>query len=515
MFLISHTTLIVQAYLGSLSFLWLNGCLLLFVMTRLCLLPFPILGIVTGEVADITSTVEHQEMIYYLIHKVTVVAHDDNTPLEALQILFEHLQGNDVQIVRRLVEHQEVRIAHQHRTEVKPPAFSAAQFIDVTMLSFGSKEEVLQKLRSGKPLAVAQFDDFGNVADYIDHLHLFVKLKSVLRIVTEANCLTNIQCATVWFHQSHQYLDKGRFSGTVVTDNTHLLVTGKDIREIIQYFQITKRLTQVVGLEYLVADVRSLHIEFDVGIVKTLLCHLLQFIESIFAITRLVSACLRHTAHPLQLGTIQVVGTFDFYRLSIDPFLSFLQIVAVVSFVRIDRTVVYFDNLRTYPVEEVTVVSHHQQSQVRTPQILFQPLGHVEVKVVGRLIQNQQIGFGNQGVGQRHTLQLSARKVLYLLVEVAYLQLRKYLFGFLLIIPSFLLIHAKQEFIHTGMTFGCQASFVLLNQIHGAVAMMKAGFEHRQFFGVMRTLLQIAHAKVSTKGYLSLVVTFLTRQDTQ
>ena len=45
--------------------------------------------------------------------------------------------------------------------------------------------------------------------------------------------------------------------------------------------------------------------------------------------------------------------------------------------------------------------------------------------------------------------------------------------------------------------------------------MMETGFEHGQFFGIRGALFQIAHTKVSAKGYLSLVVTLFSREDVE
>ena len=85
---------------------------------------------------------------------------------------------------------------------------------------------------------------------------------------------------------------------------------------------------------------------------------------------------------------------------------------------------------------------HHQQSEVGAAQIIFQPFGHIQVEVVGRLIQYKEIGFGDKRIGKRHTFQLSTGQRLHLLIEIADFELGKNLFGFLLILPGLLMIHA-------------------------------------------------------------------------
>ena len=167
----------------------------------------------------------------------------------------------------------------------------------------------------------------------------------------------------------------------------------------------------------------------------------------------------------------------------------------------------------TDAVEEVTVVRHHQQAEVGAAQVFFEPFRHIEVEVVGRLVEYQQVGFGDEGIGKCHALQLPAGEVFYQLVEVADFELRKDLFRFLLILPGLLVIHADKDFIQSGMSFRLHAALVLLYQLDGAVAMMEAGFEHGQFFGVLRVLLQIAYAQIAPEGDGAGVIAFLAGKD--
>ncbi len=60
------------------------------------------------------------------------------------------------------------------------------------MLRFGSKQEMLKELGYRQFLAVAQFYDLGNILYHINHRHLFVKLETVLRIITETNRFADI-----------------------------------------------------------------------------------------------------------------------------------------------------------------------------------------------------------------------------------------------------------------------------------------------------------------------------------
>ena len=192
---------------------------------------------------------------------------------------------------------------------------------------------MLQELGCSQLLAISQFDDFGNILHHVDDLHLLIKLQAVLRIVSETDCLTDIQCSTVRLLFAHQYFNERGLSRTIVSHDAHLLITGKDIREIFQNLQITETLVQMIRLKNLGADVRGFHIQFHIAVVETLLRHFLQFVESFFPITRFMSACLGHTAHPLQLCAVQVIGTGYFGIGRLDTLLPLFQVIAVISFI--------------------------------------------------------------------------------------------------------------------------------------------------------------------------------------
>ena len=81
------------------------------------------------------------------------------------------------------------------------------------------------------------------------------------------------------------------------------------------------------------ADVGSLHVQLYISIVEALFGYFFQFIESIFTVTRLVSACLGHAAHPFQFRAIKVIGTGYLGIGRLDAFLAFFQIIAIISFV--------------------------------------------------------------------------------------------------------------------------------------------------------------------------------------
>ena len=59
-----------------------------------------------------------------------------------------------------------------------------------------------------------------------------------------------------------------------------------------------------------------------------------------------------------------------------------------------------FQDAVGHPVDEVAVVADEQQAAVPAGQLLFAPGHRVDVKVVGGLVHDQQVGVGEQEAGQ-------------------------------------------------------------------------------------------------------------------
>ena len=88
-----------------------------------------------------------------------------------------------------------------------------------------------------------------------------------------------------------------------------------------------------------------------------------------------------------------------------------------------------FKDVRAYTIEEVAVVGDEKQALDVTTEVSFQPFDHVEVEVVGRFVEHEQVGFGQEHVGQSHTFDLSAGELCDRLVEIRDVKFREYLLG--------------------------------------------------------------------------------------
>ncbi|MPN06488.1 hypothetical protein SDC9_153744 [bioreactor metagenome] len=98
--------------------------------------------------------------------------------------------------------------------------------------------------------------------------------------------------------------------------------------------------------------------------------------------------CLWLAAHPVQFLPQQVTGFIGLSILRRHPFFPFFQMIGVVAFIGEDIPFIDLQYLVANPVEEVTVVRHHQQADIVAGEMFFEPLHHFEVEVVGRLVHD-------------------------------------------------------------------------------------------------------------------------------
>ena len=108
-------------------------------------------------------------MVHEPVEEMPVVGYDDECTAEFLQILFQYVEGDDVEIVRRLVHHQEVRLLHQYGEKVEPALFASAESADLAVEHIVREQETSEK---------------GRVIDYLQNGVVRVEFHSALSVIS-------------------------------------------------------------------------------------------------------------------------------------------------------------------------------------------------------------------------------------------------------------------------------------------------------------------------------------------
>ena len=150
------------------------------VLRFICRFVGAVLSVVAREVVYVALSLEDEDVVDHLIHEVAVVADDDDASSEILQVFLEDLQGDDVEVVGGLVENKEVRVAHQHGTEVEPSSLASTELGDIGVLFLRCEEEMLKELAGAESLSVSEVNIFCDVAYGINHFLVVAEGESLL-----------------------------------------------------------------------------------------------------------------------------------------------------------------------------------------------------------------------------------------------------------------------------------------------------------------------------------------------
>ena len=147
-------------------------------------------------------------------------------------------------------------------------------------------------------------------------------------------------------------------------------------------------------------------------------------------------------------------------------------------------------------VQEIAVVSHHQQGHSATLQVVFQPLDHVDVKVVGRLIENEHLRLVNQEPSQGDTFHLTATQLFDRLIVVGDFELGKNLLEALLVVPCRVGIHRLDCGCHGIAVARAKGLLIVMDSARPRVIAVQTGVKHGVCLSEVGQLWQVTHAQV-------------------
>ena len=252
----------------------------------------------------------------------------------------------------------------------------------------------------------------------------------------------------------------------------------------------------MVSSENLVANVGGVDIEAHITQVVHDAGTLLQVIEGIDAILCLVGTCLRLAAHPVELGAQQVAGTLDGGILRLDALGTLLQVVVVVALVAVDGLLIHLQNLVADIVEEVAVVGDHEQRDIAAFEIVLEPLNHVDVQVVGGLIEDEHLRLADEQLGQSHALDLTTRQLGDGLVIIINFEHGQDLLESILIVPRSGIVHGLDGGCHRIGIAAAQCMLIVAHSPTLAVIAPQTGVHHTARALEGGHLRQVAHTQV-------------------
>ena len=426
--------------------------------------------------------------------------------VELGQELFEQLQGFDVEVVGRFIEHQHVGRARKQPRQQQPVALATRQGADGRTGARRGKQKIAQ-VAAHVDAARADLDPLAARADEVFERGVEVERVAHLVEVGHLDPAAAAHLAAVGGELAQNQLEQGGFAGAVGADQPHFVAAqhggGKVVDDAAALGAIAKVFAHALELGHQAATARpAVHIQPhlpDGGAALGVLGA--QHLQAFDARLGAGAPRLDAFADPLLLLRQQLVGAGVEQRLLCQALRFEALKGAVGAVVAVQQAAVELHRARADAVQKVAVVADEQQGATKIAQQLGQPADGVEVEVVGGFVEQQQIGQRHQRLRQRHALAHATREAADALIGLQ-AEPAKGLGYALLPVPAI-----------QGFDFGLQrvevaaalVRQVALQQLLHALQAHAHGLEHAGLGVELGLLRHVGHAQPVLALYLAVV----------
>ncbi len=343
------------------------------------------------------AVAEFVDLRHQSVEEVTVVADHDDRAVETLNGVFEHILRGHVQVVGGLVEDEQVDGFEEEANHGQTAPFAARKHLDGLVGSFAAEHERTQYVADlGADVA------HGHAVDGVEHREVLVEeLGLVLGKISDFDPIAHLQFAVVG-DLSHDALDERRLALAVASHEGHFLAALDGQFDVVED-DVVVSLAHIVADDGIVARAGSRReLEVQVRVVDLLdfdghdFLELLDAALHLHGLGGLVAEALDKGYGVLNELLLVVVGA----ALLLDAFGVEDDILRVVDVVVVDAAARDFDGPGGDAVEEGSVVADEQQCVLAVEQEALQPLYRLDVEVVGRLVEEQDVGFAQQDFGE-------------------------------------------------------------------------------------------------------------------
>ena len=212
----------------------------------------------------------------------------------------------------------------------------------------------------------------------------------------------HLKLARIGLLQAHNQAEQGGLTGAVWTDNAHDAVRRQHEVEVIEEQFLAKGFGYMLRLNHLVAQARAVGNE-DFQLLLLLL-HILveQLVVRVQTGLSFGLTSLGGHAHPLQLALQRLTALAGRLLLHLHTLGLLFQPAGVVALPGDALTAVQLQNPSGHVVQEVTVVRHGNHRTLILLQVLLQPVDALSVEVVGRLVEQEDVGLLKQQAAEGH-----------------------------------------------------------------------------------------------------------------
>ena len=333
----------------------------------------------------------------------------DNDPREPVKVVFQHLQCRNIQIIRRLVQHQHVRRFHQNTQQIQPSFLSARKLADPRILHLRRKQKTLAHSRS-RHQSVRRPDILRGIADVVDDTLVFIQCFIFLTEISDTDCLSDLHAAACRRYYAEKGFEECCFAAAVRADDADTVCFGEHISKVMKQNASAVPARNRMRFDRLSTDAGRQGIDFNLSVLHDFVA-VPQCLEALDVCLLLCRSGSRAALHPCEILFVKRRHLAFRRERVVKTLLPQFQIAGISRVVTIRAALVDFENLSGHLVQKITVVRDHQKRAPVILQEILQPEDHVLVEVVGRLVEDQKVRRRQNSRHQSRPLLLPAGKL--------------------------------------------------------------------------------------------------------
>ncbi len=331
------------------------------------------------------------------------MAHQQQGAVEVQQALLEQFQGLQVEIVGRLVHHQQVEGTGEQARQQQAVALAARQ-CPHRLACPRRREQEIGEIGDHVLLAPVDHHLVAAAGDVVLHRAVQVELLAQLVEIGDLQAGAQAYLPAVGLQATKHQLEQGALAATVGTDDAHPVATQDSRAEatdhrspvpgVVHVFQLAHQAPGTFGAverdprraltfaprpRLLAQDLQAAHPSLVAGTAR------LDALANPGLLLRQQTLLARAL---LCFGAVQCLAT---------P-----QIGVVVAGKVAQAAPVQFHDARSQPPQEAPVVGDEDQGAAPAEQEFLQPGNGLDVEVVGRLVEQQQLRITRQRTRQQH-----------------------------------------------------------------------------------------------------------------
>jgi len=345
-----------------------------------------------------------------------IVRDEDHGAFKVLERSDQHFLRGQVEMVGRLVQHQEIRRIVEHAGHGEARLLAARERTDLLIHVVAGKLKRTGQ-RAQRPNAILReilLQLFENREIGIEHV------QRLLGEVAHGEAGAELHVAAIRHGRARDHLEQGRLACPIAAHYGPAFATANGKAEAVVNHTRTIGLSQVCHYGHLIARTRR-HAEielYDSAFLRQF--DLLDLVERLDTALHLRGFCgvrlealdeaLLFRQHGLLSRERRLLVTFA------DIALAFVEII--VAGVDSDLARVDFRDFRDDAVHEFAIMRGHEKRALEALEELLKPDDGFEIEVVGRFVHQQDVGPAQQHAGQRHTHFPAARKRAHIAIDL-------------------------------------------------------------------------------------------------